>query len=171
MCLHFKDIKDWLTHKMNYLKKQQHSNTWASCFFRIRLYTIGVYIATTIYVSFFKQAGEWHWMLLFLNGSFYELANPLCLWISGAEIVWFMGIFSVYWSETVVCTFVCTADSRVQVYMRYTCIWTRMLSFKKCPKLCSMKFWSCLGSILQYKQNCLQEYDAYSKFNTWPLPK
>ena len=47
-------------------------------------------------LKFFKQAGE---LCYFLNGSFYELANPLCLWISGTEIVLFMCIFCVYRSE------------------------------------------------------------------------
>ena len=52
----------------------------------------------------------------FLNGSFYELANPLCLWISGKECVWFMGnFFCVYWSEMLCANCTCTADSRVQV--------------------------------------------------------
>ena len=34
-----------------------------------------------------------------MNGSFYEVANPLCLWISGTEFVLFMCIFCVYRSE------------------------------------------------------------------------
>ena len=63
-------------------------------------------------LKFFKQAGEY---CIFLNGSFYELANPLCLWISGTEIVWLMCIFLCLLVRNVVCTLVSIADSRVQV--------------------------------------------------------
>ena len=90
-------------------------------------------------LKFFKQAGE---CCYFFNGSFCELANPLCLWITFTEIVWFMAIFfCVYWSEMhLVFTLVRTANSWVQVCaIRVYEPWSRVL--KKCLKLCSMKFW------------------------------
>ena len=108
-------------------------------------------------------------VLFFLYGSFYELANPLCLWISGTEIVWFMSIFSVFIVQKC-CVHTC-------MYRRFTsagtCMrdiyldepWCRVV--KKCLKLCSMKFWSCLWSILQQKRNCLQGSDTYLEINTW----
>ena len=55
----------------------------------VAIYTRTVYRRI---LKFLKQADE---CCYFLNGSFYELANPLCLWISGTEILWFMDIFPV----------------------------------------------------------------------------
>ena len=105
-------------------------------------------------LKFFKQANEF---CSFLNGSLYELANPLWLWISGTEIVWFMCI--LYRRLT-------SADHALYVYLNPDV----EFFFKKCLKLCSMKFWSCLGSILQQKKNCLQCSDTNLEFTTWPLP-
>ena len=77
------------------------------------LYTDCIYIYKWI-LKFFKQTGEFCY---FLNCSFYELANPLCLWISGTAIVWFMCIFSLFIvQKCCVHTFMyCTAGARVQV--------------------------------------------------------
>ena len=117
-------------------------------------------------LKFFKQANEF---CSFLNGSLYELANPLWLWISGTEIVWLIYIFSVFIVQkccvhTCMCRRLTSAgmrDTRLRVYEPW---W-------KCLKLCSMKCWSCLGSILHLKQNCLQSSYNNLEFNTWTLPK
>ena len=69
------------------------------------LYTDCIYMRI---LKFFKQAGEFCY---FLNGSFHELANPLCLWISGTEIVLFM------------CIFLCLSV-RIVVHM-HTCMYRR----------------------------------------------
>ena len=113
-------------------------------------------------------------MLLFFKWFFYELANPLYLWISGAEIVWFIGIFLCLLVRNVFCTVVRTPDLRVQTCrpvcaIRVDELWCKLL--EKCLKLCSMKFRSSLGSILQQKQNYLQGSYTDLEFNTWPLPK
>ena len=115
-----------------------------------------------------QQSGDcWY----FLNGSFYELANPLCLWMSGTEVVWFMGIFSVFIGQKwcvhtfMYCRFTSAGMCHIQVYE----LWCRVL--KNCKTLCSMIFWPCLWSILKQKQNCLQGSDTSLEFNTWPLPK
>ena len=109
-----------------------------------------------------KQAVE---CCYFLDGSFSELANPLCLSISDSKIncVIYEYFFCVYWSKC--CVYTCMYRQFTSAGMRDTCIWTLM-----CLKLCSMKVWPCLGSILKQKQNCLQGSDTNLEFNTWPTP-
>ena len=65
----------------------------------------------------------------------------------------------------------------------YTCMYRRFTSvdpearymymnpgvLKKCLKLCFMKFWACLGWILQQNLNCLQGSYTNLEFNTWPI--
>ena len=137
----------------------------------ITLYIHGLY---RWILKFFKEAGE---CCYFLNCSFCELANPLYLWISGTEIVWFIGIFlcllvrNVFAQSYVPPIYECRpAYIHVPVCaIRVDEPWCKLL--EKCLKLCSMKIRSSLGSILQQEQNCLQGSGTNLEFNTWPLPK
>ena len=77
--------------------------------------------------------------------------------------------FLCFLVRNVVCTPVRTADSRVQAHVYARCVYVNPdveFIFKKCLKLCSMKFSTYLGSILQQKQNCLQGSDTNLEFNT-----
>ena len=70
-------------------------------------------------------------------------------------------VYFLCWSvRNVVYTHVCTSDIRVQILAIHVGPWSWCRVLKKCLKCCSMKFWSCLGSILQQKQNCLQGSDT-----------
>ena len=89
-------------------------------------------------------------VIFFPNGSFYELANPLCLWNSGTEIMWFMGngYFSVsIGQKCCVLTCIHVPPFHECSYARYVYMNHDVEFLKKCLKLCSMKFWSCLESI------------------------
>ena len=44
------------------------------------------------------------------------------------------------------------AERSTELYVRYAYMNPDVEFFKKCLKMCSMKFWSCLGSILQKQQ-------------------
>ena len=96
-----------------------------------------------------------------------------CLWVSQSfmplkmrhrNYVIYGYFFWVFWSE-ILCAHLYTAVSRVRVCsIRVHEPWCRVL--KKCLKLCSMKFSTYLGSILQQKQNCIQGSDTNLEFNT-----
>ena len=132
----------------------------------ITSYIHGLYIGGS--ESFFKQAGKCCYLL---NGYFLWVSQSLMSLNSRHRNCVIYGyLFCVYWSEAL-CAHLyiwsCTADSRVQAHVcviRVCELWCRI--FKKCLKLCSMKFWTCLGSILQQKQNSLQGSDTNLEFNT-----
>ena len=101
----------------------------------------------------------------FSNGSFYELANPSCLWISGTEIVIVLCVF--FLCKICQCTLACTADSFR--YSRYVYEpWCRVYSFENCVLRNFDHAW---GKVYNKSWIFLEGSDTNLEFNTWPLPK
>ena len=73
-------------------------------------------------LKFFKQADECCYFSIVF---FYKLANPLCLWISDTETVWFICIFSVFIDQKC-CVNTWMYRRFTSASMRDTCIWTLM---------------------------------------------
>ena len=118
--------------------------------------------------SFFKQADKCCYLL---NGYFLWVSQSLMSLNSRHRNCGYL--FCVYWSE-MLCAHLYVPPIHECRHMYARCVYVNPdveFFFKKCLKLCSMKFWTCLGSILQQKQNCLQGSDTNLEFNTWPLPK
>ena len=103
--------------------------------------TLAMYTRTVYRRILIKVFQTSRWICYFLNGSFYELANPLCLWISGTSCdLWVF--FLCLLVRNVVCKLhmYCRFTS---AGMRDTCIWTLMQSFKKVSKIVFYEIWSC----------------------------
>ena len=118
-------------------------------------------------LKFFKQADECcYFSIVFFN----KLANPLCLWISDTETVWFMCIFSVFIDQKCcVQTLECTADSRVQVCaIRVYEPWCWIS--KKVSKIVFYEMLIMFGINFTTKTELFQGSHTYWEFNTWPLP-
>ena len=100
--------------------------------------------------------------IFYTKPSFNELANPLCLWLSGTEnMIWVF--FLCVLIRNVVCTLVV---SQVQVCAIH------VHEFKKVSKIIVLwNFDHAWDQVYNKKQNCSQGSDTNLEFNAWPLPK